>query len=126
MSDQTSLDFFVSHDMNEAERAVWQVIRNHVGARDPIKCEALAELTGIGTRAVQRAIHALIHEHGKPIGSRMAEPFGYYHATTAAEREEVAKLHRDRAIAMLTTASKIVGVTRREYVARHQTEIEAA
>lgn len=127
MSDgQGVLDFLVGSEWTEAEIAVWRALRGHEGAAHAIKAEALAELVGMNVRNVQRAIHSLIHERGRAIGSSMREPHGYYVAVTHAERVEVAKLHRDRGVAMLTTASKILGIDRREYVRQVQTEIEAA
>lgn len=126
MSAQTTLDFMVGHDWSVAEVMVWGALRGHEGAARAIKADDLAELAGMNVRNVQRAIHSLIHERGKAIGSSMAPPFGYYVAVTHEERVEVARLHRDRGIAMLTTAAKILGIDRAAYVRRVQTEIEDA
>lgn len=123
---QTALDFTVSHDMGEMARAVWQVLRTHEGPECAIKAELVVELAGLSERNVQRGVHELIHVHGKSIGSSMREPFGYYVAVTHEQREEAAKLHRERGLAMLTTASKIMAIDRRELLEQIQTELDAA
>lgn len=120
---QTALDFLVSHTMEEREVRVWSALRTHEGSARAIKASDLADLVGLSERNTQRAIHELIHRHRKPVCSSMAEPFGYYVATSAAEREEGSRLLRDRAIAMLETASIIEGISRAEYVRRHQLEL---
>lgn len=121
---QQVLDFTVTHDMTDTERSVWYALRRREGPGRAIKAEDLAELVGISERNVQRAVHALINERGKSIGSSMTEPFGYYVAVTPEQREEAAGLHRRRALAILATSAAIVGVTLEEEVARFQTQLE--
>jgi hypothetical protein len=123
---QTAMDFTVSHEMTEMERAVWSALRHHEGAASAIKCETLAMLAELSERNVQRAIHSLIHDRAKPIGSSMREPMGYFIAVTPEERRAAAKLHRDRGLAMLETASKIMAIDRRELLRQIQTELDAA
>lgn len=124
--EQAVIDFTVAAGMSEQEREVWYVLRNHEGAENAIKVPDLAERVGLGSRQVQRIVHRLIHDFGKAVGTSMREPMGLYHATTPQEREEVAALHRRRAKGMLATAAKIVGVSVREYVERHQLELVAS
>lgn len=127
MSDsQGVLDFMIASDWTAAEQAVWRVLRGHAGREKAIKAELVAELADMNVRNVQRAIHSLIHHRAKAIGSSMSEPMGYFLAATSEERRDAAKLHKDRALAMLTTASKIMAIDRRELLAQIQTELDAA
>lgn len=126
MSAQHALDFLVGSEWTEPEITVWRALRGHEGAAKAIKADALAELVGINVRNVQRAIHSLIHKRGKPVGSSMSEPMGYFVAVTADERRTAAELHRTRGLAMLTTAARIMAIDRRELLRQIQTELDAA
>jgi hypothetical protein len=117
------LDFTVAHGMSEQEARAWYVIRNREGAANAIGVKDLAERIDTSPRNAQRIVRRLIHDFGKAVGTSMTSPFGYYHATTPEERAQVAKLHRDRALAELGTAAKILGIDRAEYVRRFQLEL---
>lgn len=119
MSAQTAMDFMVTHEMTESDCKVWSALRtNHEGAARAIQVDTLAELVGIGSRQVQRIVRRLITLHGKPVGTSMRAPFGYFVAITREEREQVAALHTARALSELAVASKIKGVTVAEEIQR--------
>lgn len=120
---QHAIDFMVVPEMSEDELAVWYVIRLHPGATRAIQVDALAAQVRMQPRKVQSIVRALIHDHGKAVGTSMRRPFGYFHAVTSEERVEVADLHRRRALAELATAAKISGIDRAEYIRRFQTEL---
>lgn len=123
---QTAIDFMVGAEWTDAEMAVWRALRTHEGRARAIKADTVAELAGLSVRNVQRAIHSLIHNRGKPIGSSMAEPMGYFVAVTTEERTAAAELHRTRGLAMLTTAARIMDIDQRELLRQIQTELDAA
>lgn len=126
MTAQTCMDFLVSPDMTEADHRVWSALRSsHEGAENAIQVPTLAELVRMSPRNVQKIVRRLVVMFGKPIGTSMREPFGNFVAVTAAEREQVAALHRARALSELEVAAKIVGVTAAEEVERLQTELIA-
>lgn len=124
MTAQTSLlDFLVTPDMTEADHRVWSALRSsHEGAENAIQVPTLAELVRMSPRNVQKIVRRLVVVFGKPIGTSMREPFGNFVAVTAAEREQVAALHRARALSELEVAAKIEGISREEYARKHQAE----
>lgn len=123
---QTALDFLTPVSMDPQAADIWHVLRFREGRERAIKVADLAELVRISPRNCQRIVHRLIHDFGRPIGTSMSEPHGWFHAVTHEERAEVAELHRRRALAELTTAARIMAIDRRELLAQIQTELDAA
>lgn len=118
---QSTLDF---PELATDEAVVWNELRDRRGSNRAIRVGTLAELVGMKPRKVQEIVHALIHEWGKPIGTSMSKPFGYYHIVEAEERKHVVELHTRRGIAELATAAKISRISTEECLRRCLAELE--
>lgn len=122
MSDpELPLDYY-----DDQELRVLATLRAARGRAQAIGCEALAAATGIPGREIQKVIHRLRVEHGRPIASTAARPAGYYLIETAAELERCYQEHRSKALGTLAAMAALRRVHLRELLGQLQIECPAA
>lgn len=92
--------------LSPEEQAVWRVLDRHRGRGQAVGLDAVAAMIGHSERVVQHAIAALIEQHGRPIGSAVKKPTGYFVIETEDELiESVSQLtHRITALARRVAA----------------------
>lgn len=108
---QNTLDFSAAGHLNEAETAVWEVLRHHRGKEDAIKRADIVAATRIIARTVRQAIKNLIEHHHYPIGSLQIPPYGYFVIETEEEADEIAASLYGRAMSLLVRMKHIKDVT---------------
>ena len=88
---------------------ILRILRLHsaIESFTPIRGSALASLTGLTMREVQKIIKRMVEEDGRPILSTSTYPPGYYLARTPDEVRDCAKGLRWRGISCLVRASRL-------------------
>ena len=93
---------------------ILRILRNRSAsaslAVQPLRGSALADLTGLTMREVQKIIKRMVEGDGQPILSTSTDPPGYYLARTPEEVRECAKGLRRRGISCLVRASRLQGL----------------
>lgn len=94
--------------LTENEQSVFDVLDHHRGRGQAIGLDAVAAYTGLSEREVQSAVAELIEHHGRPIGSAVKKPMGYYLIETEEELAESLNqlTHRLTALARRIAALK--------------------
>jgi hypothetical protein len=100
-----------------------EVLMRHVGRRNAVKAEALAERFGCeNDRPVRRAIKELI-DGGFPVCSATDEPAGYFFPSGVEEARRYSKSLQSRAVRIFLRRRRIVASTARWYEKARQMEM---
>ena len=115
--DQLAIDYVT---MTDEEAAVMLVLMKHQGRGNAVSVKDLTEIVNfkmqnanckdeenISEVRVRQIVKHLIERHGKPIGSAVAEPSGYFIITNAEEMEMVCKSLRHRWMSILYRECRI-------------------
>lgn len=105
----------------DEERAVADALR--WGRANALQVREIARLARLPMRRTQDVIDRLLREHGWPIGTSMAEPFGNYLIDSAEELEATVELLRTRGISNLTRAAALKGMSLRRFIESVQPEL---
>lgn len=120
--DTTRPELDLAELCSEEERAVAGSLRwGSAAARQVPEIAAAADLPA---RQVQRIIRHLVDDHGWPIGTSMAEPFGNYLIDSAGELDQTVALLRSRGISILARAAALNRTSLRRFLEQVQAELD--
>ena len=93
------------------------------GRANARQVRAIAADAGLPARRAQEVIDQLIHAHGYPIGTSMAEPYGNYLIDSAEDLAYTVELLRVRGISNLARAAALRRMAVASYIAEVQADL---
>lgn len=90
--------------LDEDQRTVYNILKNHIGKKESITSRGITELTGYGDVMIRSLISSMVGVHGFPIcsGGR-----GFFIAENQNELDEHCASMQRRAIMILKRVSKL-------------------
>jgi|Deesub1362B_J571_1020462.scaffolds.fasta_scaffold00331_11 transcriptional antiterminator len=99
--------------MTHIEKSIWELIKCRT-AKDPITTKEIAQTLRIDERTVRHTVKILIEVFKKAIGSKTANPPGYYRISSQDQAEKTYQSLRRRGLSILARAAEIKRISLRE------------